>query len=109
MSLPIIDLELGKSLAANREDLALEMLTMLKDSLKEDKPAIIAAYEKQDLDATQALVHRLHGAVSYCGVPELKEATKNLEVTLKEKNLDDLDNLYQQFIIAIDHVMAAEL
>ena len=81
--LPIIDLEFGKKLSGGREDIALEMIAMLRAELPKDFLKIKTAFEKNDFSAMQVDAHRLHGAVSYCGAPALKLAVSELELALK--------------------------
>lgn len=81
--LAVIDIEFGKKLSGGREDIAWEMIGLLKTELPKDFLKIKTAFEKAEFLAMQVSVHRLHGAVSYCGVPALKLAVSELELALK--------------------------
>jgi len=89
----IIDWELADSLANGSRDLAREMLNILLTDLPNDKWEIAAAFNANDFETMLKLVHKLHGAVCYCGTPRLKEAVFNLEVALKLRN-EDVEELY---------------
>ena len=106
-TLPIIDLEMGKRLAGNKEALAKEMLDLLKQSLMKDVQEITAAFERHNLQETMRLVHRLHGAVSYCGTPQLKAIIADLETALRNKLFDRIEPLYDLLLVAAPRVMSA--
>lgn len=95
--LPIIDWEYGKKLSGGREDIAREMIIMLKEALPNDFAVIKTAFEKKDLAAMQTSLHKLHGAVSYCGVPTLKQTIAYLELALKKKLTENLPVLFAKF------------
>jgi two-component system sensor histidine kinase BarA len=80
-----IDRELSLKLSNGKKDLAAEMLALLLDDLPGTRIAIDQAFNQQDLAQALELVHRLHGACCYCGVPTLKEACKIVEIQLKEE------------------------
>ena len=71
VQLLVLDHEEGLRLAANKADLAADMLAMLLASLEADRLAITHAREANDNHALIERVHRLHGATRYCGVPQL--------------------------------------
>ena len=81
-SLPMFDLELSLINANQRPELAAELLGMLIKSLPEDQKAINAS--QTDLTTLKSAVHKLHGAVRYCGVPRLTRAIEKLESALKQ-------------------------
>ena len=83
MKKPLVtfDLELGKKLVG-KTSLAKEMISMLKQQLPVDFAQIKVDYEKRDFSALRVSTHKLHGAVSYCGTPALKQATADLELAL---------------------------
>ena len=93
----VLDHEEGLRLAANKADLAADMLAMLLASLEADRLAITAAREAKDNNALIERVHRLHGATRYCGVPQLRAACQRAETLLKQDDakaiaaLDELD------------------
>lgn len=92
----VIDMELGMQLARNNRALAVEMLGLLVESLPQELASILAAYHENNYAILQKRVHKLHGAVCYCGVPGLKQIIKNIEIALKEQQLDNLPTLMTQ-------------
>jgi two-component system sensor histidine kinase BarA len=91
--LPIIDWEQGKKLAGNRQELADEILSMLMKRIDEDISLIKQLNAQGDYSALKDQVHKLHGAVCYCGTPRLKAVLATLETNLKNTIMSDLPNL----------------
>ena len=79
----VLDPEEGLQLAAGKADLARDMLNMLLDGLAEDSRAISAALEAADHAALREIIHKLHGASRYCGVPQLRACCQAAETRLK--------------------------
>lgn len=105
--LPIIDWELGLRLAGNKEDIAKDMLELLINSLPEEI-ALINTFSK-DRNYSQLLkqLHRLHGAICYCGLPRLKLLVSRLETDLKNNIMfglpSFLDQLNTEVNLLIEH------
>lgn len=91
--LPLIDWTLGIKLAGNQRDLAEDMLTMLLKDLNSSVVSIKEKHKIQDYKKMQQEVHKLRGAVSYCGLPRLKSILDHLETSLKTHIMDDLPSL----------------
>nr|AAB71342.1 two component sensor regulator; ORF2 [Pseudomonas tolaasii] len=97
VQLLVLDHEEGLRAAANKADLAADMLAMLLASLEADRLAITVAREAKDNNALIERIHRLHGATRYCGVAELRAACQRAETLLKQDDaqghgaLDELD------------------
>jgi CheY-like chemotaxis protein len=85
---PIFDLELALANANQKPELAAELLSLLIDSLPADQTAINTV--TNDLVALSKQVHKLHGAVLYCGVPRLTAAIEKLETTIKQEDSQHL-------------------
>ncbi len=101
----IIDWELGKKLAGGRSELAKEFLRKLIASLPQDKAYINKDYAEKDWEALRNHVHKLHGACCYCGVPQLKEAAKNLETAVASHSLDTMYTHLEALNLAIDMLL----
>jgi two-component system sensor histidine kinase BarA len=86
---PAIDRQLGLRLAGNKQDLANEIMAVLIKSLPHDIEAIINA--KQEPDVLLQRVHKLHGAISYTGLPRIKKLLSELEHSLKNHTASNLD------------------
>ncbi|WP_067518251.1 response regulator [Endozoicomonas ascidiicola] len=85
-----VDINLAIQLAAGNHELAIEMLTMMKQGLDDDLKVLQESWQSNDCLAMLERVHRLHGACRYCGVPELEQICDRLETRLKTtQNLRD--------------------
>lgn len=99
MKKPLIDFALGLKLAHNQADLAHQILHCLAKTLPNDIQKIETALLQKDSDAVHAAVHRLHGAICYCGTPRLLDAIQNLQHDLKNQtdlSLIDLTHLKEE-------------
>ncbi|WP_455201095.1 response regulator [Kaarinaea lacus] len=72
-------------LAMSKQELTEEMHGMLLKELPGFKQSINQAFEDNDLDTMDHHVHKLHGATSFCDVPNLKNAAELLEISIKKK------------------------
>ena len=81
--LAVLDPEEGLQLAAGNADLASDMLNMLLDGLPEDSRNIRAAQQRGDQAELHEIIHKLHGASRYCGVPQLRSYCQAAETSLK--------------------------
>jgi len=79
----VVDWELGVRLAHGNRKLAEEMMTLLVSSLPRDAAAIMAAWNAHDQEQLRGAVHRLNGAIRYCGVPRLHRSVEQLESSIK--------------------------
>lgn len=91
--LPLIDWTLGIKLAGNQRDLAEDMLAMLLKDLHGAVASIKERHKMRDDKKMQQEIHKLRGAVSYCGLPRLKSILEHLETKLKTHIMDDLPSL----------------
>lgn len=92
---PVIDWDLGLKLAGSKRAYAEEILQMLTANLGEDIKKICESHKKNDHKTLREQVHKLHGAVSYCGAVRLKYAIELLENALKQKNNHAIPTLLQ--------------
>jgi len=67
-----------------KASLALDMLQMLIDSIPQNISAIEMALSNQDDKELLAIIHKLHGACCYTGVPQLKELAHSIETAIKK-------------------------
>ena len=89
-TLPIIDVELGKKLLGDKEDIIDDILELLIDSLPNELATIQRSYAKEEYERMLSVVHRLHGAVCYSPTPRLKLVLSHLETRLKHNIIDEL-------------------
>ncbi len=99
----------GIQLAGGNEQLANELLTMLIKELPDHKQKLKTAKTNNDLEQLKKHIHKLHGATSYCGVPLLRTAARDLEEAIDKKNFQNLDACYEQVIDRLDELLALEI
>jgi len=100
-----VDMRLGLKLANNKEDLAEEMLEMLFQSLQKDRATIPVLLADEDYETLQEVVHKLHGATRYTGVPFLQEASQVLEETLKLGKFELVSVLTKTLLNEVERVL----
>jgi two-component system sensor histidine kinase BarA len=105
--LPILDWELARKLAGNQMDLAKDMLAMLTSALPRDMHTINQLASQKKYPALQQQIHRLHGAVAYCGAPRLKQVLLRLDTEMKKNKLDDLTTLLKQLNAEVNSLLEA--
>ena len=101
--LPTFDLDLALENAGDRHDLATELFALLLASLPSDLDAINA--KSNNVNELKRAVHKLHGAVRFCGVPRLAKAIQKLELALKhgkESEIQPLLNLLNGEVTALN-------
>ncbi len=85
--IPVIDWNIALKQAANKQDLAQDMLKMLVDSIPELTRLVDEAIEgRLSYDELLHHVHKFHGSCSYCGVPRLKKICAVIEQALRSGN-----------------------
>lgn len=78
-----VDWELALQRAAGKTELAREMLQLLLASLPQTLADLEKYRESNQRDALIQLVHKLHGATCYTGVPHIKALSETIETQLK--------------------------
>ncbi len=102
----IIDWNLALERAAQKPELAKEMLIGLLNSLAETKQAISAAITCQNEVMIKTLIHKLNGACCYSGVPNLAQICQQLETSLKQGGtLDGLEPEFLEFFEQIENLL----
>lgn len=94
--LPVIDWELGVKLAGNKRELAEEILGLLISRLPDEISSIKQSYTAKKYPELRQQLHKLRGALCYCGTPRLKIIVERLESDLKNNIMDDLSPLFNQ-------------
>ena len=86
----VFDRELSLSKANDRPELADELFQLLISTLPEDQTQINIAFSNKDHQTLREAVHKLHGAIRYCGVPRVGNAITKLEMLLKTRSQDNI-------------------
>jgi two-component system aerobic respiration control sensor histidine kinase ArcB len=103
-SLPVIDMEAAIQFCSGSEDMAKEILAMLMNDLPTTFQGIEEAFNKQDWELLKQRVHKLHGALCYCGLPRFKLAARTLEHQIKD-SAGSYELAYQKFVEEMNLVM----
>ncbi|PWC21610.1 two-component sensor histidine kinase BarA [Brenneria roseae subsp. roseae] len=103
-----LDWTLAQRQAANKPQLAHDLLQMLLDFLPEVRGRIADILNGQVDDNLVDLIHKLHGSCSYSGVPRLKRICCYLEQQLR-KGIDasELEPEWLELLDEIDNVTEA--
>lgn len=89
-TLPVIDWEQALRVAGNQQALAKDLLAHLIRNLSDEVKAIKQAYTEQNYTEMRRLLHKLHGALCYCGLPRLKRIVARLETHLENNIMESL-------------------
>ena len=103
--LKIIDWPLSIKLANDRADIAEELFNMLIVELPIARKDINEAFNKKDYDQLHHHVHKLHGACCYCGVPQLKDSTRQLEIAATAQDSNAIKLAIDTFNSSTDAVL----
>ncbi|CCN83845.1 Signal transduction histidine-protein kinase barA [Vibrio nigripulchritudo SFn27] len=114
----IIDWNLALKQAANKEDLAKEMLQMLVDYIGEVDQFVEGVLNDDSQDSDQLIhhIHKLHGSCSYSGVPRLKQVCATIEKALRsgsdvesiEPELFELQDEMEKVTASAQHYLDSE-
>lgn len=75
----ILDWKQSIQLAANKEDLAQDLLKMLIDSFPTELNEIEQLIDMEDFPQLEHVLHRLYGATRYVGTPKLQQVSGEFE------------------------------
>ncbi|MDW6002958.1 Signal transduction histidine-protein kinase BarA [Vibrio mangrovi] len=89
----VVDWNMALKQAANKEDLARDMLRMLVESIPEINQIIEHSLNgESDQETLLHHIHKLHGSCSYSGVPRLRKICATLEQSLRSgTNIESLE------------------
>ena len=104
-SLAIYDEEEAATLAGNNKELAQELFSMLINELPEHRQKIEQAKKENNVELLKIHTHKLHGATSYCGVPQLRDCAHKLENIISLYETDKIDIATQKLVAALDAVI----
>jgi len=88
--------------AMGKEDLARDMLQMLIDSIPQNIVNIEEAMRTLEVDNLLKIIHKLHGACCYTGVPQLKTLAHSIETALKKHT--DIGNIEPELLEILDEL-----
>lgn len=108
----IIDWQAAMKQAANKEDLARDMLQMLVDFIPEVYDAAEKAIEDTAYPVDQLIhiIHKMHGSSSYSGVPRLKSVCATIEKELRSgTSIEDIEPELFELQDELDKVQATAM
>ncbi|MCW8196465.1 response regulator [Proteobacteria bacterium 005FR1] len=103
-----VDIQLSLRLSNNKPELARDMLRMLLRELPADREKIQQHFQNKAFPELEAVVHKLHGGASYCGVPWLKSATAKVDNLLQQQIHQNLAHPLAELQHAITDLLAWE-
>lgn len=86
-----INLDEATRILGGNKELALELLTLFIQQLPDVRSKIQHAHQKKDWIALRQILHKLHGAASYCGIGKLRAICFNIENQLKNDSSCKID------------------
>ncbi|MBO1516742.1 ATP-binding protein [Psychrobacter halodurans] len=75
----ILDWQDALTRSANKPDLAAKLIIMMLDTINDEKQALTQAWEARDRSMLAQIAHRILGGSRYTGVPQLRQASQDLE------------------------------
>jgi two-component system sensor histidine kinase BarA len=100
-----VDIPLCLKLANHKPTLARDMLEMLIKNLSGERDAINQAFDNQDFEQLEELVHRLYGSCCYCGVPRLKRISGLLDKILQARQYDQVASPIKALDNEVDEIL----
>ncbi|MFV5503263.1 MULTISPECIES: ATP-binding protein [unclassified Acinetobacter] len=105
----ILDWQQSLQLAANKEDLAVDLLRMLVDSFADELDEMQQLIELEDFPQLEHVLHRLYGATRYVGAPTLQKVTGGFEQfvsTLRKERRKADESFVQDVLKYFDELKA---
>ena len=75
----ILDWQDALTRSANKPDLAAKLIIIMIDTINEEKRALTQAWDARDRSNLAQIAHRILGGSRYTGVPQLRQASQDLE------------------------------
>lgn len=97
----IFDYQKALTMTNQNHAIAKDLFTMMVEGLPHDWRMIQLHYEQGNLDELISAVHKLHGASKYTGTIGITKHANYLETHLKEFGFEDVEEVYNDFIAAI--------
>ncbi|MEG2113409.1 MAG: ATP-binding protein, partial [Hafnia sp.] len=103
-----LDWDMALRQAANKEDLARDLLQMLLEFLPQVKTQVEAALSGHQDASIVDVIHKLHGSCSYSGLPRLKRLCRYIEQQLRHQiAVGDLEPEWMELLDEIANVEQA--
>ncbi len=115
-TLDILDWQDALTRSANKPDLAAKLIIMMLDTIDNEKQALTQAWETRDRYMLAQIAHRILGGSRYTGVPQLRQASQDLEdkCLLNVQHTTPaqfvmLEPYYEALLIALNNLQTLDL
>ena len=112
----ILDWQDALTRSANKPDLAAKLIIMMLDTINDEKQALTQAWDARDRSMLAQIAHRILGGSRYTGVPQLRQASQDLEdkCLLNVQHITPaqfamLEPYYAALITALNNLQALDL
>ena len=112
----ILDWQDALTRSANKPDLAAKLIIMMIDTINEEKRALTQAWDARDRSTLAQIAHRILGGSRYTGVPQLRQASQDLEdkCLLNTQHTTPaqiamLEPYYEALLTALNNLQALDL
>jgi two-component system sensor histidine kinase BarA len=102
---PSVDWSVALTRANHNEEAAKEVFTSFIEQLPKIKADITQSWQQDDKALCLSLIHKLHGACCYTGVPNLRELCNELETALKNQQYDTVELRLPEFLDECDRIL----
>lgn len=102
-----IDIEFLLKQARGNTQFVRQTLDMLQQELTQQQPEIAHLIELEAWEEVRQLVHKIHGAASYCGTTKLKQAAHDMEAALIEQRLQQIEQYWCSLSQCMSEVITA--
>ncbi len=103
--------DLALERAGGDQGLARELFSMFNREIEDYREGLQLLYERGEHQPLYDLVHKIHGATKYLGIPATNEAALRFETRLKQSDrVEESDSqLLAQLLTALEEVQHAQL
>ncbi|WP_201547931.1 ATP-binding protein [Psychrobacter sp. Pi2-1] len=112
----ILDWQDALTRSANKPELAAKLIIMMIDTINDEKQALIQAWEAHDRNMLAQIAHRILGGSRYTGVPQLRQASQDLEdkCLLNVQHTTPvqfamIEPYYEALLMALDNLQKVDL
>lgn len=90
----VVDIQKSLDHSNQNKALAKDMLLLLIQMLKDEKDHVLRLYQEKEWNSLYQLNHKIYGGSSYCGVPQLQQANKQVERLLQHSIHNDTEETH---------------
>jgi len=89
------------------EKLRQELTEMLTSELPKMMKDLNTASAENDTENLFQIAHKIHGATVYCDMPEVKEASINLERACRGGDINNLPKLLEKLTLSVNKILSS--